>query len=177
MEFRNAQFNAAGTIDLEALHSVFGWIPMTASASDEATVELFTEAQAVALAYVPPDPIEPSPLTASDLLAALAARRYAAEEAGTTFNGFPLATDRTTQAKITAAYVKATGDPTYTIAPWKFAPGVFAPLDAATIIAAANVIEAHVQACFANEAALSARILAAATPEELAAIDLDAGWP
>jgi len=177
MEFRNAQFTASGCIDLEAQHPVYGWIPMTVSAADPATADLFAEAQEVALAYVAPDPVEPAPLTASDLLAALAARRYVAEESGTTFAGFPLATDRTTQAKITAAYVKAIGDPDYTIAQWKFAPGVFAPLDAAMIIGAANVMEAHVQACFSNEAALSAQILAAGTPEALALIDLDAGWP
>lgn len=121
-------------------------------------------------------PSAPAP-TAPDLLAALAARRYTAEEAGTTFGGYPLATDRTTQAKITAAYVKATADPDYTIASWKFAPGVFAPLTSAQIIAAADVMEAHVQLCFANEAAISALILAAETPEDLAAIDLEQGWP
>lgn len=118
--------------------------------------------------------VTPSP---ADLLAALAARRYVAEESGTTFNGLPLATDRTTQAKITAAYVKATADPNYAIAAWKFAHGVFAPLDAATIIAAADTMEAHVQACFANEAAITALIAAAETPEDLAAIDIEQGWP
>ena len=109
--------------------------------------------------------------------ALLAARRYAAEEGGTTFNGLPLATDRTTQTKITAAYVKAMADPDYVIASWKFAAGVFATLDAQTIIAAANAIEAHVQACFAHEASLSAQIMAAADAEALALVDLDAGWP
>ena len=88
-----------------------------------------------------------------------------------------MATDRTTQAKITAAYVKASADPGYAIAAWKFAPGLFAPLDAATIIAAADTMEAHVQACFANEAAITAQILAAETPEDLAAIDIEQGWP
>lgn len=120
---------------------------------------------------------EPAPPTAETLLAALAARRFTAEESGTTFNGLPLATDRTSQAKITAAYVKAAGDPDYMIAAWKFAPGVFAPLDAATIIAAADAMESHVQACFANEAAITAQILAAETPEDLAAIDIEQGWP
>lgn len=122
-------------------------------------------------------PIAPSLPTVEDLLAALAARRFQAEEAGTIFAGYPLATDRTTQAKITAAYVKATADPDYTIEAWKFAPGVFAALDAETIIAAANAMEAHVQTCFSKEAALTAQILAAETPEALAAIDLEQGWP
>jgi len=124
--------------------------------------------------FVPPAPL---PITAADALASLAARRFDAEEAGTTFNNYPLATDRTTQAKMTAAYVKASADPDYTIAAWKFGPGVFVELDAETIIAAANAIDAHIQACFWHEAELSALILAAETPEALAAIDLDLGWP
>lgn len=130
-----------------------------------------------ALVAMGPDAYAPPQITAEDLIARLAARRYAAEEGGTMFGGQPLSTDRTTQTKITAAYVKASADPGYTIAAWKFAPGVFAPLDAATIIAVANALEAHVQACFANEAAISAQIMAAATPEALEAIDIEQGWP
>ena len=118
-----------------------------------------------------------SPPSAADLLAALAARRYLAEEAGTTFGAYSLLTDRETQAKINAAYLKATLDPDYIIPAWKFAPGVFAPLNAVTIIAAGDAVFDHVQACFANEAALSALIMAAETPEDLAVIDLEQGWP
>lgn len=171
MEFRNPRFNAHGSIDLEANHPSFGWIPMTVSQDDQATAEMYEAAQPLAAPYAPPAPSREA------LTVRLAARRFEAEESGTTFNGFPLATDRTTQAKITAAYVKATANPLYVIASWKFGPGLFAPLDAAAIIAAANAIEAHVQACFANEARISAQIEAATTSQALAAIDLEAGWP
>jgi hypothetical protein len=34
MEFRNAHYNAAGTIDCEIDHPQFGWIPFTASPDD-----------------------------------------------------------------------------------------------------------------------------------------------
>jgi hypothetical protein len=110
-------------------------------------------------------------------LAELATIRWGAEESGTTFGGNPLATDRTTQAKLTAGYAKAVNDTEYTIANWKFAAGVFTTLDASTIIAAANAVEAHIQACFTNEASLSANVLAAADFAALDAVDLTVGWP
>lgn len=34
MKFRNAKYNAAGTIDCEVEHPNFGWVPFTASPSD-----------------------------------------------------------------------------------------------------------------------------------------------
>ena len=34
MEFRNPQFNAAGGIDCEVNHPVYGWMPYTAAADD-----------------------------------------------------------------------------------------------------------------------------------------------
>ena len=107
----------------------------------------------------------------------LAALRWQQEGSGTTMGGNPLATDRTTQAKLTAAYVKASADGTYAIADWKSGPGTFSPLDAATIMAAADAVEAHVQACFSNEAALSASILAATDMAALEAVDITTGWP
>jgi hypothetical protein len=109
-------------------------------------------------------------------LSELATIRWNAEESGTTFGGNPLATDRTTQAKLTAGYAKAVNDPDFVIASWKFAAGVFVSLDATTIIAAANAVEAHIQACFTNEAALSADVLSAVDFAALEAVDLTVGW-
>ena len=106
----------------------------------------------------------------------LAARRYEAEEGGTTLGGNPLATDRMTQSKITAAYVKASVDADYEITAWKTGPGIFSTLTAATIIAAANAIEAHVQACFDNEKTISTEITDAVDLTELAAVDIEGGW-
>jgi hypothetical protein len=127
---------------------------------------------------------EVDPLSAAEFevakttkLAELAEIRWNAEESGTTFGGNPLATDRTTQAKLTAGYAKAVNDPDFVIASWKFAAGVFGSLDATTIIAAANAVEAHIQACFTNEAELSANVLAAADFAALEAVDFEAGWP
>jgi hypothetical protein len=54
---------------------------------------------------------------------------------------------------------------------------VFGALDAGTIIAAANAVEEHIQACFTNEKTLSANVLAAADFAALDAVDLTVGWP
>lgn len=57
MQFRNAQYNAHGTIDCEANHPKLGWIPMTLSSNDAATADIYHEAAKVATEYVaPPDP-------------------------------------------------------------------------------------------------------------------------
>jgi hypothetical protein len=125
----------------------------------------------------PPIPPEPSlDELKADYLNQLANRRWIAEEAGTTLNGMTILTDRQTQSKLTAAYVKAVQDSSYVIESWKFAPGVFVTLDAQTIIGIANAVEAHVQSCFHNEAVISERILAAPSKEELFAIELNEGW-
>lgn len=112
------------------------------------------------------------------MLAAVAARRWQAEVAGTMIGGVvPLKTDPTTQTKLTAAYLKASKDPEFSISNWKVAPGVFGLLSNAEIIAAGNALTAHIQLCFDKEAALSAQILAADTHAALDAIDIEAGWP
>jgi hypothetical protein len=126
----------------------------------------------------PPVPPEPTlEQVKGKMLQSLAERRWIAEEAGTTLNGNSILTDRETQAKLTAAYVKAVQDDTYVIESWKFATGVFLTLNAPTIIAIANAVEAHVQACFHHEARLSNTIIGAVTKEELAQIDINEGWP
>jgi hypothetical protein len=59
----------------------------------------------------------------------------------------------------------------------QLADGTFVPLDAAGITAVAMAVRAHVQACFDKEAVLKAKIEAASSAEEIAAIDLNTGWP
>ena len=125
-------------------------------------------------------PVAPEPTldqVKEDYLSQLANRRWVAEEAGTTVNDMQVLTDRETQSKLTAAYVKAVQDNTYVIESWKFATGVFVTLSAQNIIDMANAVEAHVQACFNNEAIISATIMASTTTEELYAININEGWP
>ena len=56
MNFRNAKYNAFGTIDCEINHPVYGWIPFTANPSDVEPIgaEVFNAAKATAAAYVEP---------------------------------------------------------------------------------------------------------------------------
>jgi hypothetical protein len=107
----------------------------------------------------------------------LAERRWQAEESGTNFNQYRLPTDRITQAKLTAVYVKALENSQYTISNWKIDSTTFITLDADTIIAMANLVEQHVQNCFTNESVLSQQIVSATTREELDLVNLDQGWP
>ncbi len=108
--------------------------------------------------------------------AALAERRWQAETGGTMVAGTPIKTDAESTGKITAAYVQATANPSFTVR-WKVDTGVFVTRDAATIIAIGDAVTAHVQACFDNEDVLTTAILAAEDAAALDAIDIDAGWP
>ena len=109
-------------------------------------------------------------------LAELAGLRWERETGGTTFNGMPVATDAVSQTKYIGAVVGAQIDPNAVIN-WKMADGTFVTLDAQAITAVAMAVRAHVQACFDREAELKARIETAATPDEISAVDIGAGWP
>jgi hypothetical protein len=109
-------------------------------------------------------------------LSELAALRWERETGGTTFNGMPVATDAVSQTKYIGAVVGAQIDPNAVIN-WKMADGAFVTLDAQAITAVAMAVRAHVQACFDREAELNVQIEAAATPEEISAVDIGAGWP
>lgn len=116
--------------------------------------------------------------TAADLAAeakerarnAITARRDQAMKAGTTVGSVTIATDDVSQARIIGAAGAAMDDPDMTLN-WKCTGGQFYALDAATILAVARAVRAHVQACFDREAELLAD-LAAGEP-----YDIDAGWP
>lgn len=58
MKFRNAKYNAFGTIDCEIEHPAFGWVPFTASPEDIEPLgkQVFDAAKGAASAYAPPPP-------------------------------------------------------------------------------------------------------------------------
>ena len=95
----------------------------------------------------------------------IAQARYNAEIAGV--NG--IKTDRESQALITGAALKAIQDPNHSCN-WKGIDG-FVTLTAPQIIAIADAIRAHVQACFDHEAELLPLIASAETEAELDAIE------
>ena len=100
--------------------------------------------------------------------AEIAQARYNAEIAGVTINGVSIKTDRESQGLITGAALQALQDNTYTCR-WKGVGG-FVELTAPQILAIADAVRAHVQACFDREAELLPLIEAATTEAELNAI-------
>ncbi len=104
------------------------------------------------------------------LRARLRSRRDLAIAAGTTVAGLPVQTDDLSQRRIVGVALAATVDPTTEVR-WKVADGSFVTLDAPTVIAIAQAVRAHVQACFDHEAELLDLINTGETP------DIDTGWP
>jgi hypothetical protein len=85
-----------------------------------------------------------------------------------TFNGIEVATDRESQALLMGAVLAAQDNPEYVVN-WKAKNGWF-QLDAATLIAIADAVRAHVQACFDKEEVLQNQVDAATTVAELEAV-------
>ena len=94
----------------------------------------------------------------------IAAARYDAETGGIDVDGVPIATDRGSQALLTAAVVTARLDMEFKTR-WKCADGRFVTLDAMQLRAIGDAVIAHVEACFAREGELCEQIDAAQTPE------------
>ena len=98
------------------------------------------------------------------------ARRDVAITGGLRLEGMAIATDDVSQKRLTAAALAALLDPDLVLQ-WKLPDGRFIPLQAAQVIAIAQAVRAHVQACFGHEAQLLAA-LAAGGPA-----DPQIGWP
>jgi hypothetical protein len=97
-------------------------------------------------------------------------RRDKVIEAGTTVNGINIATDDVSQQRITGAALAATVDPSTTVR-WKLPDDSFVTLDAAQVIAIAQAVRTHIQACFDREAELLEALNSGQS------YDLNAGWP
>jgi hypothetical protein len=103
-----------------------------------------------------------------DKKAEMADKRWQAETGGITINGVEIATDRESQALLMGAVLVAQNNPEYVVN-WKAKNG-WAVLDAATILAVADAVRNHVQACFDREKDLQDQIDAATTAAELEAV-------
>ena len=108
-------------------------------------------------------------LLKNDKKAEIADARWRAETGGMTFNGIEVATDRESQALLMGAVLAAQDNPEYVIN-WKAKNGWF-QIDAATLIAIADAVRSHVQACFDREKELQEQVEAATTIEELNTIE------
>jgi len=109
-------------------------------------------------------------------LAELDDYRWQMEIGGAAFRGSTIRTDANSQAKITAVYAMARLDPEYEIPTWEVVPGVFMPLDNATIIAMGEAVRDHVQATFNRKAVLHEQIASLDTIEAVQAFDISAEW-
>lgn len=164
---------AAGDLVLEQVANVpAAWIGGGWSLSEAGEWEVHDQALVDAAEVSAPHDLAEA---RSAKLAALAAYRYDREVAGTIAGGVEVRTDRDSQALLTGAAVAAMLNGEYEVA-WKAVAG-WVTLDAASIIALASAVRAHVQACFDRERALTQEIEAAMTAEELQAVDLTIGWP
>ena len=102
---------------------------------------------------------------------AIAERRWRNEIAGTTLGGMRIDTDRTDVAMATSAALAASLDSDYSVR-WKSADG-FVTLDANQVLGLAQIIRAHVQACFDREADLLEALESGTYEPEM----LETGWP
>lgn len=122
------------------------------------------------VAHTPQTPSLDTAKTAK--LFALAAARYAQEVAGVMVNGVTYDTSREARAQLAGVFAAMQAG-VMTEAVWKAANGVFVALNAEEAQVVVQAITRYVQECFATEAALSAQVHAASTPEALAEIV----WP
>ena len=102
----------------------------------------------------------------------LANNRYNTEKSGTLWNNFPVATDRESQSKSTAAYIMAKDSLWIDGKVWKFADGVSRAMTTQNILDMAVSVSSHVQACYEAEAAKVASIDACTTLAEVESLDL-----
>ena len=156
------------------VNSVSGRAALLADCTEHDAKDVYNEVMAVwgENSTIPEESLSPDP-TLDELKqmkkAEIAAARYAAETGGCAVDGVTIATDRGSQALLTAAVVMARLDPEFKTQ-WKCADGRFKQLDAFQLRSIGDAVIAHVEACFAREGELCEQIDAAQTPEELDAI-------
>lgn len=100
--------------------------------------------------------VPPPPPTAEDLLAHLASLRFAAEAAGTSWDGMPVRTDRPAVTALANAAALAGAQER---AMWKAPDGTFHALSGEELRRMARAAALHVQAAFRAEAATAQEIV------------------
>ncbi len=122
--------------------------------------------------------VEPIPLDEVKAARKAAATdlRWQKETGGIVIAGVPVATDDRSKMLILGKRAQAQADPAMVFR-WKAASGDWVELTGAQIIAVADAVAHHVQACFDREGELHDAIDAAGTAEAVLAVDIAAGWP
>lgn len=135
----------------ELLGLPFAWSAEGVTYGDELTPEQRAAIEAVVVAH---DPTIVGPAT---LIAHAADKRGQRELGGIVIGGVPVATDDRSKIMIMGARVAAAADAGWETV-WHGADGETYPLNAASMIAISNAVEAHVNATFAIFAAVKADI-------------------
>lgn len=112
----------------------------------------------------------------ADHKAAATDLRWQKETAGILIGGVPVATDDRSKTLILGKRAKARENPEMTFR-WKAASGDWVELTGTQIIAIADAVADHVQACFDREGEMHDAIDAAETAQTVLAVDITAGWP
>lgn len=119
---------------------------------------------------------DPMPYATTEKKAEAAQKRWEVETGGVTINGNRFITTREAQGTITAALIAAQTGALPPGVKWKTADGEFVPVNAQSVAGLYQAVAAHVQACFAAESALVAAIDAAATWQDVEAVDVEAAF-
>jgi hypothetical protein len=114
---------------------------------------------------------DPAAVHAGHLRDALAAKRWAVETGGTTWNTWPVATGRDDRISLDAEYNAAKDAVRTDGEMWKFADGQFRALTNAQVIDMALAVRTFVKNCFAVEGQKLQLIAQGLDPA------IDAGWP
>ncbi|MFM5811220.1 DUF4376 domain-containing protein [Aeromonas veronii] len=141
-------------------------------AAESSGKRLVADESGYPIAIDPPQPVR----TKESLMADVAAKRWQIETGGIIVAGYPIATDRESQAQLTCAYTSLKGG-LIADTQWKSADGSFTMVTIAELEPVASAVAAHVRACFAAERSHNDAIALLQTQLELDAYDIHAGWP
>lgn len=144
------------------------WGDETLTVDSERQVVVVTREQ---LDITPEELTERDAQIAADWAERIAARRWIAETAGTTFGGMPIDTDDRSKLLINGAALRADRSADYVLR-WKTSEG-FVDLTAAQVLAVADAVSEHVQLCFDREDALLGAVADGSITVEM----LEEGWP
>lgn len=106
-----------------------------------------------------------------DRVERIAATRYEHETAGIVINGYRVPTDDRSKSLLAGKALRATRDPDLTCQ-WK-TPDGWKTLDGDAVLAIAEAVDDHVQACFDREKELLDKLDAGEFDESM----LEEGWP
>lgn len=121
-----------------------------------------------------PDGLEGAKARKQDAVRTL---RWRKETGGVDFGGTRVRSDETSQSKINGLVSLFDKDPSLSASDWEATPGQWVEIDRDTAVAMGIAVGRHVQACFSRARILSEAITAAESEAELAAIDIETGWP